>query len=198
MQGQTGSLGPSSGRCDLVRGDASAPVSTQRGWGALRVPPEEQGQNLGPLIPHPTNSCPILCLGFPTRALQPQDRQGWVCRPSPRHMCAHVSLGVHTGSAHTPTPPCGTMSPRDPPQAPLGCRGGTFLYPSPATRSRFLAAGLGGLSSSGSQREPPPFTPPASGLLSFASGCCQEAAGCFPLHPQCRAQPPQPLPGELA
>lgn len=121
-------------------------------------------------------------------------------------VCAHVSLGVPTGSAPTSPPSpqlcAGLGLPRDHPWAPPHPQlwgGGAHIPAShPCNKEPLsLCWDEGGASGSGSRRDPP-FPPPASGLLSSASGCCQEAAGRFPPHPLGRMRPsrPSPLPGE--
>lgn len=87
------------------------------------------------------------------------------------------------GSAPTPAPLCGT----EPPQEPR-----TILQQGVP----FSLLGRGRARGSGSWRDPP-FSPPASGLLSSASSRCQEAAGRPPHIPELCVPGTAPLRGPL-
>lgn len=149
-------------------------------------------------IPH--FSCPTLCLSFPTRAPQPGKAGLGVQTFTPA--CdmltqPHTSLRVPMGSVLMPTPPCGTVSPQGPslgfPGPPAMAGGGTSLHPSPATRSLFLPAGIGGAEWFW-QPEGPPILPscfrPFKLCQPLLPRDCQVLPTASPV--QSAALPPQP------
>lgn len=153
------------------RGDANLLVSGSGAGSHLRC----SAGIWDPRPPPPLPSPPRASVSPPEP--QSRGRRGWVCKPSrvrvthlPRGTRARVSLAAPAGSDPTPTPLCGTESSQGP----------SLCSPGPPCNKEPLSPCWGrgrGVLAAGGTRGTPPFSPPASGLLSSASSRCQEPPG---------------------